>query len=403
MKNLRVNFSMIKQLLFIFFLLGAAFIFAMFQGGFFSYFILYSLVPFFLYSVIFLFYPIEKMELERIIDNGQVRKGSDLHVVVRVKRNSRFPLLYATMEEKVSSSLKTSMPFGELQTIRQIGFRKELQWNYKLVAVARGEHELKEITVELTDFFGWVKKTHTFKMKQKLLVYPNVVDIVYMPIETRYDYGATASPFTKVKDTTMAIGVREYQPGDRFSWIHWKSFAKTETLRTKEFEDRQSQELFVMLDCANSKAFEETVDLTASIVQAVHRSQATVAFLSVGKTRFYLPVIQSEDHVRKAMLHLAKVKDDLVVSKNHPIVRDEAIATATTLLIVTGKLTPILLSSIPKAARNLRQAIIFVVLKKGEQLSKEDIAVHEHARASGMIVKVLTTESFATAFLEVTK
>ena len=34
-----------------------------------------------------------------------------------------------------------------------------------------------------------------------------------------------ASPLNIVKDTTMATGVRDYQSGDRVTWIHWKSFA----------------------------------------------------------------------------------------------------------------------------------------------------------------------------------
>ena len=59
-----------------------------------------------------------------------------------------------------------------------------------------------------------------------------------IPISMQYDQGASQTRFSLIKDTTMATGVREYVPGDRFSWIHWKSFAKNGELRTKEFEDR---------------------------------------------------------------------------------------------------------------------------------------------------------------------
>ena len=72
--------------------------------------------------------------------------------------------------------------------------------------------------------------------------------MVYIPIETRYDQGAAVSRIQSIKDTSMATGIRSYQPGDRVSWIHWKSFARTQTLKTKEFEDRQSQDLFVLMD-----------------------------------------------------------------------------------------------------------------------------------------------------------
>ena len=70
-----------------------------------------------------------------------------------------------------------------------------------------------------------------------------MTDIHYVPIDTQYDLGSMISPYNVVKDTTMATGVRDYQSGDRVSWIHWKSFARTQTLMTKEFEDRRSQDL----------------------------------------------------------------------------------------------------------------------------------------------------------------
>ena len=84
-----------------------------------------------------------------------------------------------------------------------------------------------------------------------------MTDIHYVPIDTQYDLGSMISPYNVVKDTTMATGVRDYQSGDRVSWIHWKSFARTQTLMTKEFEDRRSQDLLVILDGRPSETFEE--------------------------------------------------------------------------------------------------------------------------------------------------
>ena len=52
----------------------------------------------------------------------------------------------------------------------------------------------------------------------------------------------------------MATGVRDYQAGDRVTWIHWKSFARTQNLMTKEFEDRQSEDILVLLDGRESES-----------------------------------------------------------------------------------------------------------------------------------------------------
>ena len=147
----------------------------------------------------------------------------------------------------------------------------------------------------MSDLFGWVKKEVFIANPKTVLVFPNVTEMVYIPIETRYDQGAAASRIQTMKDTSMATGVRSYQPGDRVSWIHWKSFARTQTLKTKEFEDRQSQDLFVLMDRTPTDFFEEIVDLTASILQAIVRHQASSAFLSLGENRFFIPTVQSEN------------------------------------------------------------------------------------------------------------
>ena len=76
----------------------------------------------------------------------------------------------------------------------------------------------------------------------------------------------------------MATGVRDYQSGDRVTWIHWKSFARTQTLMTKEFEDRRSQELFILMDGQTVKTFEELVELTASILKEASSHQAGIGF-----------------------------------------------------------------------------------------------------------------------------
>ena len=51
--------------------------------------------------------------------------------------------------------------------------------------------------------------------------------------------------------------------------ISRKSFAKNGELRTKEFEDKQSQNTFVLIDRAVQKNFEHVVDYAASYVYKI--------------------------------------------------------------------------------------------------------------------------------------
>jgi uncharacterized protein (DUF58 family) len=403
MKRMKFTWKVGGRLLFVLFILLFAFLFAMFQGGFVSWFIFYMLMPFALYSIAFFFSPISKIEVERYIQTAQVRNGGKLVVTVKLKRPSRFPMLYLLIKEKTSSEVLLRHAGDRLKSVRLVGLQKTVEWTYEIEHMPRGEHKFDGIEIEVNDFFGWVKKTHVIPIKQTIIVYPNMTEMIYMPIETRYDQGAAASPFTIVKDTTMATGIRDYQPGDRVSWIHWKSFARTQTLRTKEFEDRQSQDLFILLDRQASNTFEEQVELTASVLQAVVRNQASAAFLSVGANRFYFPAVQSESQLQRTMFHLAKVSPDLKQPIGQILPKDSAMSSATSVLLITGKLTSNWIDAIPRSAKNLRVCTCFVVVKKGEKLSRNDIAMHQLARSRGMVVHVLSQDHFANAFTEVGK
>lgn len=401
MKRLNSTLVLVGRLLFVIFLLISSFTFAMFQGGFVSWFIFYTFLPFALYSIIFFFIPISKIKAERFIQTTQVRRGGKLIVRVKLKRLSRFPMLYLVVKEISQSAQLKRHAESKLKTVKMIGLRQMIKWTYEIDHMPRGEHTLDGIEIEVSDFFGWIKKTHLIPLKQSVIVYPNVTEMVYMPIETRYDQGSAVSPFNLVKDTTMATGVRDYQPGDRVSWIHWKSFARTQTLRTKEFEDRQSQDLFILVDRKASTNFEEQIELTASILQAVVRNHASAAFLSLGATRIYFPAIQNEDQLQRAMFHLAKVEADLNQPIEEILTKDSAVSNVTSVLLITGDLTAGLIEAIPRAAKNLKKCTVFVVLKKGEKLSKQAVQMHNLARSRRMIVHVLSQEHFGNAFMEV--
>ncbi|ANU11759.1 hypothetical protein A1A1_11652 [Planococcus antarcticus DSM 14505] len=391
------------RLLLVLFILFLTFSFAMFQGGFVSWFIFYMVLPFILYSVLLTFYPLQDVEASRKIHTAQVRKGGSFSATATIYRKTSFPLLYTVLSEQTNSPSLNKRMAGQQQKMIVPGFRKRYSWTYAVDQMPRGEHVLEGVHLEISDFFGWVKKTHLLPVQQTLLVYPNTVDITYRPMESRYDQGSMAAPFTLVKDTTMASGIRDYQPGDRVSWIHWKSYARTQTLRTKEFEDRQSQELFLLDDRMDSEKFELQVELVASILQSIVRANSSVAYLSVGQNRNYFPLVQTEEHLQRVMYHLAKVQSDLDKPVDQAIGRELQQMNTSSLLYVTSQLSTDMIQTIRKNAKNLSNCMCLVVANKGETLLKEDEEVHQFARSKGFVVKRVSPENFATVFTEVSR
>jgi uncharacterized protein (DUF58 family) len=122
----------------------------MFQGGFVSWFIFYSVLPFALYSIVFFFIPISKIQAERYIQTAQIRKGGKLVVTVKLKRASRFPMLYLVIKELTQSPQLIRHAESQLKTVKMLGVRQMIEWTYEIDHMPRGEHALDgvEITVD---------------------------------------------------------------------------------------------------------------------------------------------------------------------------------------------------------------------------------------------------------------
>lgn len=403
MKNVKKALSLWGRIVFVVIILLGTFSFAMFQGGFVSWFIFYMALPFVLYSLLLNFYPLQDIQLSRKIHTTQIRRGQKYSATVRFERKNSFPLLYTVLTEKTTSIALRKRNPAQNRIMFMPGFRKSHIWHYEIEDMPRGEHVLEGIELEVADFFGWTKKSKMFPLKQTILVYPNTVDIPYRALESNYDQGAMAAPHTLVKDTTMATGIRDYQPGDRVSWIHWKSFARTQTLRTKEFEDRQAEDLFLFDDRKPSENFESQVELTASLLTSIVRGNASVAYLSVGNSIDSFPVIHSEGHLQRVMYYLAKVLPDLdrpadeVVSRNLQQIR------ATSMIYVTTKLTIEMVEAIRRNVKNLNICMCLVVTEKNKRLDKAEEAAHQFAATKGFVVKLVAPENFASVFTEVSR
>ena len=403
MRQVRRLVTSSSRFLFVLFVLLCAFVFAMFQGGSVSWTIFYAILPFILYSIALFFYPLSMLTVERIIRTPSVENGGKLKVGISVKRNFRFPLLYTVVSEKWREEEYLLSIGDKLKKLFLFGFRKEIEWDYEVERIPRGEHVLEGVEVEVSDFFGWIRKTRFIPIKNTILVYPNTTDMQYMSIDTQYDRGTMISPYNIVKDTTMATGVRDYQSGDRVSWIHWKSFARTQVLMTKEFEDRRSQQLTLIFDGRPSETFEEQVELGASILKGALNNQAEIGFVSTGPEHTAFPIIQSEEQFGRVLVYLAKVKPTGDTTTGMPSdYRNGSQQGESTILITGSPDWPFLESVVGKGA-SARSIICFVVVEKGIPLQEalaKDIRI---AKSKGITVHMLTHSQFSTAFKEVTR
>ncbi|MFD1738246.1 DUF58 domain-containing protein [Bacillus salitolerans] len=387
-------------------LLAITFIYAMFQGGFVSWFIFYSFLPFGLYSLVVSVYRMSFFTVTRTVNQTHFTSGEKLKATITVERKFRFvPLLYVIVSEEVPESLRFCNQSKKAKVILFPWFKGKLTYDYVIDAIPRGEHLFTSVTIKTGDLFGLIEKARSYELPKTFLVYPQYVDLVYRQLENRFDQGYTSSRTRLVRDTAMAVGIREYQPGDRFSWIDWKASARKNSFMTKEFEQQQSHDVVVFMDRAygqNRPLFEQVIIFTASIVKSILRHGAQVGFVSVGKDRYVAGLKNTEQHQQQIFYHLAKVQPD----QQHFSVAVESEVSkwqhGLTMIFITSDLSDSFIRTIEYLTHRQYQIVVFVVLPKLNP-ARETLVKIEKLKQKHIFIKAVQEGQYADAFHEVSR
>ena len=389
----------IWKLLVLFLLAGAAFAYAMFQGGFVSWFLFYSFLPFAIYGALLAMYPLKAWKAVRKITKHEYTAMEKMTVELELTRSSVFPLFYLVVEDVFSASLKEQAS-GKVLVFP--GFKRRIVLSYHIDAVPRGEHLFTEVAVKTGDPLGLMEKELKLALSDQIIVYPVYEELSYKPFMTHYDQGATVSKERVQRDTTMAVGIREYQTGDRFSWINWKASAKRDSFMTKEFEQKQSHDILVVLDCEKSEKFETLVSFTASLIRGIIRKGAQAGLLTVEKERTTFPIRGGEGQRSLLFHHLAKCEDASPLSLANVLDNEMSLLQQqATLLITTTNLTKQLVEKTSYLANKRYQVAVFLVKEANESLTQEERSLKAAASSRGIMVIPVSKGRFKDAFLEV--
>ena len=397
MKRYIQKLNRIWKLILLFILLGMTFSYAMFQGGFVSWFLFYSFLPFAIYGLLVAIYPIRDWEVNRKMEKHEYSAKEELVVEIELSRKTFFPIFYLLIEDCFSFSGSNKL-MGK--TILMPGFKRHLSYTYKIDELPRGEHTFSQLLLKVGDPLGLIETEKVYKQEDKILVYPPYENIVYKPLETHYEQGLASSKERVQRDTTMAVGIREYQPGDRFSWINWKASAKRNNMMTKEFEQRQSQDLLVVMDSMESEGFEVLVSFTASMVRAILKKGAQTGFLSVDeKERVIFPIRGGESHQQLILHYLARVRPVKGLTIAQMLDTENSLFQQhTTLLLVTTELTETLIERVSYLSSKQFNIGVFVVKKERDSLSADEKTWSLFASKRGIRIIPVTSGKFNDVF-----
>lgn len=402
MKKLWIPFKKVWKFILLFFLILLTFSYAMFQGGFVSWFLFYSFLPFAIYCIALSFYSLNELEVTRIVLKSDYNAGEPLKVEVSVKRGKSFPLFYILMEDHLSETLKFAPQQKKPKALLLPGLKKEFSYQYIIDELPRGEHFFNSISLRIGDPLGLFEKEKKFMIEDKIIVYPAYTELLYRPTENHYDQGLTASRERVQRDTSMATGVRDYQPGDRFSWINWKASAKRNVLMTKEFEQRQSHDVFVVMDCMPDKHFEPVVSFTASLLRAILKKGAQTGLLTISNERASFPIRGGEQHLQQLFYHLAKIEAKCITRFEKVLDTDGLfIQQSVSFMLVTAQITKPLIEKASFLGQRKGSITVFLIKGQKESPSEDERSLISIANARGVRIIMVQEGEYKAAFAEV--
>ncbi|MEH7115083.1 DUF58 domain-containing protein [Neobacillus niacini] len=402
MKKLWNPFKKVWKFVVLLFLIILTFSYAMFQGGFVSWFLFYSFLPFALYCIGLSFYSLNELEISRQIPKTDYNAGEPLKVIVNVRRNSRFPIFYFLIEDQLDDPLKYAQQKWKAKALLLPGFRKEFSYEYIITELPRGEHVFHSFLVRTGDILGLVEKEKAHKNENKIIVYPAYTELLYRSFENHFDQGMTASRERVQRDTTLAIGVRDYQPGDRFSWINWKASAKRNEIMTKEFEQRQSHDVFVVMDCVPNKHFEVVVSFTASLLRAILKKGAQTGLLTISRERASFPIRGGENQLQQLFYHLARIEASSSTSFDKVIETEGMFGQQNaSFFLVSGQLTKPLIEKAGFLGQRKGKITLFLIKGKTESPTENERTLIALANARNVRVLMVHEGEFASSFSEV--
>jgi uncharacterized protein (DUF58 family) len=125
--------------------------------------------------------------------------------------------------------------------------RQTIEKPMLLTAQKRGQLNIKACRLTTQFPFGFFYKTKTIPLKLETVVFP-AIHAVKLPQQSE---GGQEGAGVMQRRGEELYSIREFQPGDSLSSVHWKSSAKTGSLRVKEFQSHNQNSYTIFLPLTN--------------------------------------------------------------------------------------------------------------------------------------------------------
>ncbi len=220
-----------------------AWVFALKTGREIIYTVAYLVTAVVLLSFLWAWAGINWVRIERYTRARRAQVGRFAEEQFEVHNCSRLPKLWLEVRD-----LSDLPGHHASRVINSLGGQRRQRWLVRTLCRQRGFYTLGPLVLASGDLLGLFRMERLLPATGTMIVYPATVDLPGFSPPPGELPGGDAMHRRTHHITTNVSGVRDYQPGDSFNRMHWRSTARTGRLIVKEFELDPTADIWIFLD-----------------------------------------------------------------------------------------------------------------------------------------------------------
>jgi len=210
------------------------------------------------------------------------------------------------------------------------------------------KHRVGPIQIVSSDPAGLFRAASTLPVIEEFAVFPQVYDVAGLSeLGARSTLVPHESSTGRPGQSLVAMGVREYRPGDDLRRVHWPATARRGALMVKELEVDLAPYFTVILDLdrrhragiGRKSTLEYVLRTAASLIWSATRSGGFVQVAGMGAAPFHVPPGRGENHLIFALYELIRANLDGTTPLEEVVLQQlPVVPTSSTVVIVSGTL-----------------------------------------------------------------
>ncbi len=366
-------------------------------------------VSFLLFATSYVWTRIMMSNLECIYDSDrrELQRGDDIELTLRFDNEGFIPI---TRLEAVGSlpghsegeqwKLASSVPGLASRLMRRETTLQE-----------HGHYRLGPVTFRVSDPFGWFEGTVDLYGNRYITVYPRILPVRGGNLPLRRPFGSLRTRIRSFADPSNLADIRPLRPGDNPKHIHWPTSARLGKPYVREFELTASGEVHVMIDLSSADAARENqrtgpgsfgsiaareqgFDVAAGLSANCLQSDLSVGLIARGSRDHSLEPGKGGERMGAILKSLAYSQTDCPVPLDLVLEQvGHAIGSGSTLLVVTGRLTPTLTARLTSLVRLGIGVAVFLIADTDQKVPGLDLRSESTSRTRPFSCWVVPTNS----------